>query len=762
MSNALKQLYEFGDFRLDAENGELWRAGEAVTLPRKAFDALQALVTRRGQLLTKDELMAQLWPDSFVEEASLTQLVYLLRKALSEGSEGGEGKAGHEDGRKWIVTVPGRGYRFMAEVRLIQVESQPLIIEEHAVTRIVITADELPETAPPLLETLPPLALPPAASGQTRRALWLTGALLLALVGFGFGAYQWNARRQARLATAAVRIKPLTNYVGSESEPAFSPDGKQCAFVWEGEDGANQDIYVKLVGLGPALRLTSDAGYDHSPVWSPDGAQIAFLRRRGATEELRLISALGGAESKLTEVALNVGMTKGLPSGLDWSPDGQWLALIEAPSGALSSVFLFSLKTGEKRRVTSPTAPSFGDKRPAFAPDGKTLAFARSTSSNVDNLFLVTLDGSQPERQLTDNRGPIFDLAWLPTGLSPAGLSEDAALLFTMTTDGKTGLWRITAIGGAPERVTTLEGEAYDLALARLPASGLLAYTRHTQTGNIWRLALDGAQVKTEPVRFIASSRRDERPQYSPDGQHIAFMSERSGNWEIWLCDATGRNATQLTNFNGPLAGSPRWSPDSQWIVFDARPAGQSDLFVISVNGGQPRQLTTDPAAETVPSWSRDGQWIFFCSNRSGERQLWKMPATGGAATQLTQGGAFESIAATDGQTLYYAKRGVNGIFTVPVTGGAEQPVPELQDVGADRGWMLSDTALYFIARAIGTAPTLKRFDLATRRIELVAMLTGSQLGGEVGLSIAADGSSLLYTQLDRTGGDILLVENFR
>src|SRR5919202_924956 len=115
-----KHLYEFGPFRLDAAEHQLLRDGERVPLTPKAFETLLVLVQNNGHLVAKDELMKEVWPDSFVEEANLDGYISKLRKVL------GEGRAG----REYIETVPKLGYRFDAGVKEVQ-GSADLIVEEH-------------------------------------------------------------------------------------------------------------------------------------------------------------------------------------------------------------------------------------------------------------------------------------------------------------------------------------------------------------------------------------------------------------------------------------------------------------------------------------------------------------------------------------------------------------------------------------------------------------------------------------------------------
>ena len=128
-----KHFYEFGAYRIDARDHLLLRDGELVPLAPKAFDLLLVFVENSGRVLSKEDLMKQVWPDSFVEEANLSHHVFTLRKALGEDSEG-----------RYIETIPRRGYRFVAGVTEMQDDSDELVVAEHSRSRIVMEHTEAP------------------------------------------------------------------------------------------------------------------------------------------------------------------------------------------------------------------------------------------------------------------------------------------------------------------------------------------------------------------------------------------------------------------------------------------------------------------------------------------------------------------------------------------------------------------------------------------------------------------------------------------
>jgi len=249
-------------------------------------------------------------------------------------------------------------------------------------------------------------------------------------------------------------------------------------------------------------------------------------------------------------------------------------------------------------------------------------------------------------------------------------------------------------------------------------------------------------------------------PQFSPDGTKIAFESNRSGAYEVWMCRSDGSGLVQLTHFNS-ATGTPRWSPNGQQIAFDSGVGGNVDIFVVDAQGGSPHRLTSEPSIDAVPSWSRDGHWIYFSSNRGGSGQVWKMPSVGGPAVQVTQHGGFAAFESPDGKFLYYAKGlVVPGLWRIPTQGGEEIEIISSLEAGYWGYWAVVEKGIYYLD--LKKTPGINFFDIASHRVSRVFDLENRPTRRAPGLAVSPDKKTILYTQLDALNNDIVLVENFR
>jgi len=699
----MPRILKFGPFEADLEAGELRKNGLRLRIQEQPFQVLTALMERPGEIVTRDELVTRLWPQgTFVDfDRGLNAAIARLRQVLNDSAEN----------PRYLETVARKGYRFLASVE----------------------------------EVAGPTAASTAVSFRRR---WAGVMLLTVLLVAVAALILFRKRSTPQRPIQAVQV---TTEPGTELCPSLSPDGNQVAFEWSRE-GAGPQIYVKLVGPGDPVRLTSGSWIEYGPAWSRDGKQIAFVRK---LDQIRIgvfvIPALGGMERKLTEFANLEGYNyRNTYRWLDWTPDGKNLIAAGAERiGVLQGLFIIPLDGGPRRSLTRPPDTFLGgDRSPALSPDGRVLAFARSPHHVTSELWLLDLKPdltpAGDPRQITATELAADSPAWTPDGRE---------LVFTM--DGP-GLWRVAVAGRSTPARLDAAGR-----LGMFPAiapNGRLVFSEFVRDVNLWRQEIpSGTQTAPSAVRLIASSVGDGTPQYSPDGMRIAFESNRSGRKNIWICDRDGSRCSELVAIRMTAAGTPRWSPDGKRIAFDARMDRGSDVYVIDLEGGVPRRLSDDPSDNSIPSWSRDGKWVYFRSGRTGRNEIWKSPSEGGPAAQVTRNGGHVAFEATDGKSLFYTKtQSGSKLWRSALDGTGERVVAE--EV-TNRAFALAEDRVYLMRPSPDGLATLVSLQLSTGKVVEIARTLRPP--GD-GLSLSPDGRYLLYSQIDHSSADLTLLEEFR
>jgi Tol biopolymer transport system component/predicted Ser/Thr protein kinase len=564
--------------------------------------------------------------------------------------------------------------------------------------------------------------------------------------------------RGAEVPVGPMRTLPFTTDGGLKDAPRLSPDGERVAYGWAGPNDDNWDIYVK--GLGPGsnpLRLTDHPASDWAPAWSPDGRQIAFVRETEAGGTVYSIPSLGGQERRLADIEGPTLLGLEFLPRLSWSPDGESLAVAQQPSpDEPARVFRLSLSTLEMTPLTKPPPDIIGDTSPAFSPDGALLAFVRRASRiwGRRDIWVQPAAGGDARRLTSGDYEFCCTLAWTPSG---------GEIVFS--TDGHEGLGlpgrmlRASLEGGSPEPVAGV-GEGVGAVSLRGDRMVYVQFGQRFEEDIVRAAGPRAGARRPQRETLIASSARDGQATYSPSGDRIAFVSLRSGFMSIWVSDADGEDPVQLTSFEAHT-GSPRWSPDGRRIVFDSQESGSFDIYVIDAKGGKPRRLTHEPSDENVGTFSRDGAWIYFGSNRTGRWEVWKMPAEGGEAVQVTRHGGGYAQESRDGRYLYFYR---GSVWRLPVEGGEEAEVlrgPDTWD-----GWTLSENGIYFSSwkwkvRWRSVEYAIQYFDLGSGQVTEILRTQGSVFPTST-LAVSPDERSILYAEAPLAESELMLVENFR
>lgn len=555
MSLLVSGLYRFDGFELNTSRRTFTRDGIAISISPKAFEVLTHLVANAGRAVTKDELLKAVWPESFVEESNLAQHVFALRKAMTD-------RAG------CIVTIPGRGYQFTAQVERVlppEVSVLPLQAGEQDEYHVHHTQVS---THIVVQESVPAGNM----SSRMRPLLWfasvvaMSGILLL-------------------LVSGAVRLnRPSTLHVSKYQQLTHDGHAKSIG----GTDGSRvyftEELPHSISEVSVSGGLVEPIPVSLSEPWageiSPDGSTMLVISQSegmGPADSLWTLQLVGRSLRRLASGAIESA----------WSPDGSRLAYGTA-TGDIYTVR--SDGTGEHKLAS----PGGYIRSVAWSPDGAKLRFSKDGV-----LWDVSSDGSTLHQVLSGwNDSPTqFSGQW----------AEDGRYYFV--SDGQ--IW---ALDQRPQFGRTPPARPVQLT------SGPTAWDRPIPARNGHTLFALGRTRRGQLVRLDPKSKQfhpflggisAEFVAFTRDAKTVAWVTYPEGT--LWKANADGSRPLQLTS--PPVyPKSLRWSPDGSHILFvDRTPRGTNGIYILAADGGAPRQLLPeDTENETDPDWASDGMKIVY------------------------------------------------------------------------------------------------------------------------------------------------------
>jgi Tol biopolymer transport system component/DNA-binding winged helix-turn-helix (wHTH) protein len=642
-SEDLQVAYEFGPFRLEKVRRRLLCRGEGIQLRPKAVETLLLLIEQRDRVVEKEELLACLWPNTVVEEANLTQYIYLLRKTLSE----------HNGEQEYILTVPGRGYRFVESVTEVQGERTGLALPEYNQAQVAFEekAAAAPRHAEPASaqaptdsqegqpQTTEPLLISHAAAARPRlksagvaaiiAILFLTGALAIYLI----------RGTTDSTAAAAWSLARLTN-TGNAPLASISPDGKLVTYVVA--EGGQQSLWIRSVATTDEMQIVPPAEvYYGGMTFLPDGHHIYYVvRGKGESAySLYQLPVIGGVARKVKT---------GLDSPISFSPDGTWFAFVrELAESGKSSLLLAATDGSLERELAARALPETFDY-PAWSPDGKAIA--------------CTLINPAARQRVSVVEVRVADGACLPLGsrswayvLTPQWSSDGRSLFITALEDSAYSLWQLPYPRGDARRLTNDLTNYLRISLAARAQA--LVSVEISELTNLWLGPLGDTGRARQLIPGIG---RYGLPVWTPDGK-IVYASEANGSWGIWIMEADGSGRKQLTSttYSGT---NPSVSPNGRYIVFVLDQAGRRNIWRMDADGANLKQLTYG-GDDFNPQCLPDGQWVVYNSFTSAKPYaVYKVPLNGGNAVLVTSAHCRAPAASPDGKLIacFYAGESVS------------------------------------------------------------------------------------------------------
>jgi len=514
MSQQTKRFYDFSGYRLDPLARLLLRGDEPVSIPPKAFDVLLILIQNCTRMVEKEELMKAVWPDSFVEEGNLSQNVFILRKALSDG----------QDGRRYIVTVPGRGYRFDEDVVEVQEENPPT-------------------QSPPIAAVT---AIPPV---RRKRWYWISAGIA-ALLAMGLS---WFFLHQSRTQVLLSETQITTNSSeASLSASVISPDGKSIAYA------DDHGLYLRYIASGETHSLPAPADariYNLS--WFPDGSKLLVSGVSGQDIVSRawLVQPLQNSVRKLRDDA----------TGAVVSPDGEKILFTSAYD---SEIWVMNADGGDPRPVLVGT-PEDAFSSLSWFPDGQRISYLRSPAIPAGSIESCELDCRTPAILVSSRL------------LRFATLSPGGRLLYGIadweTGIGSTTFWELAVdlkngrASGATHRLFRWPNILASQISFSADGKRAITLKGFPETDVYVGSLLENGTALRDAHRVTLDDRNDLVWSWTPDSQAVLFSSNRNGNLDIFRQRIDEPRAIPIVE-NKYAKAQPILSPDGVWLLYFAPP----------------------------------------------------------------------------------------------------------------------------------------------------------------------------------------------
>ena len=575
--------FEFGTVTLIPDERLVLKDGRPVPFTPKAFDLLAELAMNPGRLLTKEQLMQAVWPDTTVEESNLTYHVFAIRKALGENGDSGP----------YIETVPKRGYRFVAAVRRVE----------------GVAHDAPPSTIGAIAEPSLDVSIDPRRRRRIGTGIAIAGvAALGALIVFGGG------RLRSRSAAAEpIRFQePVSGRLAESGMFSVSPDGRRLVFATEGPDGVLR-LWMRTLSVLQPVPLPGTEVFPIVPpvVWSPDSRFVAY----DPGWIMKKVGVDGGTPQSICELPQTA-------VGGSWNADGE-LLLGNAGGGLLRC----PAAGGRATSVTTP-GPKGVEQHilPSFLSDGRRFIYLKLSRSNPEasGIYAGEMGAPSPNggrRLLTTGFGAAFVP---PSDAGPGGIvfARDGALFAQRFDEGRLELL------GDPVRLADGVGSYLDGAFFSVSPKTLVYRSAEPAARLTWfdRAGKQLGRVET-PGRFSALG-------LSPDGTRalVSMLAPQgTANEDLWLFDLTRNGIPRRITFGPELERGFVWASNDRFLW--AGGGGIPGVYQQTVDG-TPQQLFATGGPELPSSVSADGRILLFTTITSSAMggDVWVRTGDGASA----------------------------------------------------------------------------------------------------------------------------------
>lgn len=611
--------------------------GQVELMQPKFIEVLYYLAQQYPNLVSRDELIEQVWDgNNYVGEKALTNAIWHIRKKL------------HQDDNEYIQTVRKSGYRLLQQPQF----SVPKQIVEPADKTLV-------------------------TSTSSKVATYIVLASILLVIGSFFVLSSYFDE------DLVAQITPITSTPGREVYPAISPDGKKIVFYWK-QFNQNPDLYLKDLqqsGVAP-VQLTFDSDRESRPVWAKSGEKIYYAQKSWNRDRCNIVEL--NVQTKIQRVLAKCDPADN--AAVSISNDGNTLAYLGYDAGIeKSGIYFIYINSNDitPRRFSCFVGCEYHDRDAVFSPDDSKLAINRRSQQYEEDIHLVDINTGET-KQLTKGQRDIQGMAWHPI---------TNKLVFSSEISNKRNGFII---------------DMDSLALHNLNIPGFSFPSFSSQSPDVfyhnWKneeyiSSFDiNAQSFSAPFPLIQSEFTHNYPMFSERAKKIAYLSNESGNREIWIADEDGTNRIQLTNLKENIF-FPRWSHAGDKIAFLIRQtsSNKSTIHILDVVTKVVKKLDTDDFLRFgMPTWMQGDQAILVEAFTPERSAYYAIKLDGKSYTKLLDvKGGFAIHTKNNELWFSSSARNVSRIQLDQIEAVIEEVLPP-RKLSSEYSWLKTDEAIVF------------------------------------------------------------------
>jgi DNA-binding winged helix-turn-helix (wHTH) protein len=524
-----------------------------------------------GRLISKEELLKEVWQMTSVTDGRVARVISVLRDALGDDVTS----------PRYIETIPKRGYRFIAKV----VEQEQLIAQAS-------DGYEAPQNA---------------AERKINRIWWAGLTLATLLLALLASWLFWPANSVVEEQAPFVNWSPVSSLDGFEYYPALSTDMNYLVYSYKKDKNNSNVLMLQSLKNHQTQQLTKSNADDYGASWRPDGRAIAYQRLKYREFcEIRMLtfSGIPGQSEWTDELLTSCGKTS-ISSRISWAPDGRSIIYTsDENSPQRMAIFSFDLALKNKIQLVLPSNSGIGDFTARYSHSGDKIAFLRDVANNSVQIWLMDLDSRETSLLLHIKHSYPGDIAWSRT---------DEELFYPAR---KWNIESVNAKTAAQRTVALTNNQAYEILLGG----------PNEFYGVIGRYASYHIKKFNNPIvnseyseEIVFKSNRSERlVEANPTSQGpTAAVSRRTGTPQIWLFYPDG-SQKMISNFVNPV------------VITDMKFSDNGDRLLVLIDqevwlfelNGQAKKISPEGDIVKNLSWGREKDTVYFAVNSKGRWQV--------------------------------------------------------------------------------------------------------------------------------------------